>query len=106
MASPGRWPARHRGELARLRELISLGGPGLVPKLGGRVPGAPVPLSDAAGAAARVVVGLDHWLVTLQMVVAGSTAVICSVLPEPFLCEEALLLFRRLSETLWQVRDM
>ncbi|XP_043191849.1 uncharacterized protein LOC122365592 isoform X4 [Amphibalanus amphitrite] len=84
--------------------VICVGGPALVPRRGDRVQGAPVPLlEDAAGAAARVVSGMEHWLSTLELVIPGTRAVILSVLPERDLSAEALDMFRGLSLTLWQV---
>ena len=84
--------------------VICVGGPALVPRLGERVQGEPVPLvEDAAEAAARVVSGLEHWLTTLELVIPGTRPVVMSVLPERGLSVEALEMFRGISHTLWQV---
>ena len=81
--------------------VICAGGPALVPRLGERAQGEPVPLvEDAAEAAARVVSGLEHWLTTLELVIPGTRPIVISVLPERDLSMEALQMFRGLSHTL------
>ena len=81
--------------------IISVGGPALVPRPSNCSSLEPVRLNDGASeAAARIVGHIETFLAALPLLVPGVKPAIMSVLPVLGLSEEALALFRSLSETL------